>query len=191
MWEPRRLTALWASTACYRGSFTFLFISFIVDVGFETARIARCRCLITFQHTHFRCQGTEPYQCSRTRILVISAMFSVKNKTLLIIRSGSVVGWGTMLQTGRSPVRIPDEVELFNLPNPSTMALGSTQPLTEMCTRNLLGDKKKSGRRLGLTTLPPSMNRMSENVGASTSRNPKGLHGLYGDNFTLPLQYPI
>jgi hypothetical protein len=27
---------------------------------------------------------------------------------------------------------------------------------------------------------------MSENVGASTSRNPKGLHGLYGDNFTLP-----
>jgi hypothetical protein len=27
---------------------------------------------------------------------------------------------------------------------------------------------------------------MSENVGASTSRNPKGLHGLYRDNFTLP-----
>jgi hypothetical protein len=27
---------------------------------------------------------------------------------------------------------------------------------------------------------------MYENVGASTSRNPKGLHGLYGDNFTLP-----
>jgi hypothetical protein len=26
---------------------------------------------------------------------------------------------------------------------------------------------------------------MSENVGASTSRNPKGLHGLYGDNFNL------
>jgi hypothetical protein len=26
---------------------------------------------------------------------------------------------------------------------------------------------------------------MSENVGASTSRNPKGLHGLYRDNFTL------
>jgi hypothetical protein len=25
MWEPRRLTALWASTACYRDSFTLLF----------------------------------------------------------------------------------------------------------------------------------------------------------------------
>jgi hypothetical protein len=26
---------------------------------------------------------------------------------------------------------------------------------------------------------------MSENVEASTSRNPKGFHGLYWDNFTL------
>jgi hypothetical protein len=25
MWEPRSLTTLWASTACYRDSFTFLF----------------------------------------------------------------------------------------------------------------------------------------------------------------------
>jgi hypothetical protein len=35
--------------------------------------------------------------------------------------------------------RQPDEVDFFNLPNPSscTMALGLTQPLTEMSTRNL------------------------------------------------------
>jgi hypothetical protein len=26
---------------------------------------------------------------------------------------------------------------------------------------------------------------MSENVGASTSRNPEGLHGLYRENFTI------
>jgi hypothetical protein len=46
-----------------------------------------------------------------------------------------------MLQAGRSPVRVPDEVDFFNLPNPfsRTMALGSTQPLTEMSTRNLPG----------------------------------------------------
>jgi hypothetical protein len=31
---------------------------------------------------------------------------------------GSVVGSGTMLQAGRSPVRVPDEVDFFNLPNP-------------------------------------------------------------------------
>jgi hypothetical protein len=54
-----------------------------------------------------------------------------------------------MLQAGRSRVRIPDEVEFFNLPNPSsrTMALGSTQPLTEMSTRDLPGDKKRPARR--------------------------------------------
>jgi hypothetical protein len=42
----------------------------------------------------------------------------------------------------------------------------------------------KGDGNIGLTTLPPSVSRMSENVGASTSRNPKGLHGLYRDNFT-------
>jgi hypothetical protein len=42
---------------------------------------------------------------------------------------GSVVGWGTTLQAGMPPVRVPDEVDIFNLPNPSsrTMTLGSTQ----------------------------------------------------------------
>jgi hypothetical protein len=44
----------------------------------------------------------------------------------------------------------------------------------------------KSGRRVGLTTLPPSMSRLSrENMGASTSRKPKGLRDLYRDNFTF------
>jgi hypothetical protein len=43
-----------------------------------------------------------------------------------------------MLQTGRSPVKVPDKVDFFN-PSNLTMALGSTQPLTEMSTRNLPG----------------------------------------------------
>jgi hypothetical protein len=83
-----------------------------------------------------------------------------------------------MLQSGRLPVRIPDEVDFSNLPNPSsrTMALESTQSLTEMSTRNLPMGKKRPA--VGLTILPPSINRMSENVGASTSRNPKDLPGL-------------
>jgi hypothetical protein len=45
-----------------------------------------------------------------------------------------------MLQTGKVARSQPDEVDsLSNLPNPSgrTMALGSTQPLTEISTRNL------------------------------------------------------
>jgi hypothetical protein len=53
------------------------------------------------------------------------------------------------MQAGRSPVRVPDEVEFLNLPNPSsrTMALGSTQPLTEINTRNVPGGKKRPARR--------------------------------------------
>jgi hypothetical protein len=58
---------------------------------------------------------------------------------------GSVVGWGTTLQARRSPVWVTDDVDFFNLPNPSsrTMALGLTQPLTEMSTRNLPGSKEQ------------------------------------------------
>jgi hypothetical protein len=54
-----------------------------------------------------------------------------------------------MLQAGRSPVRVRDEVDFINLPNPSsrTMALGSTQPLTEMSIRNFPGGKKRPAPR--------------------------------------------
>jgi hypothetical protein len=38
--------------------------------------------------------------------------------------------------------------------------------------------------RVGVTTLLSSVCPMSENVGASISSNPKGLQGLYRDNFT-------
>jgi hypothetical protein len=62
----------------------------------------------------------------------------MKYKTLLMGARGSVVGSGAMLQTGRSPVQVPDKVDFFN-PSNRTMALGSTQPLTEMSTRNLPG----------------------------------------------------
>jgi hypothetical protein len=53
-----------------------------------------------------------------------------------------------MLQAGRSEVGVPDEVNFFNLPNPSsrTMALGSIPPLTEMSTRKLPGGKKRPAR---------------------------------------------
>jgi hypothetical protein len=62
---------------------------------------------------------------------------------------GSVVGWGTILQAGKSLVRVSDEVDFFNLPNTSShsMALESTQSLTEMSTRNLPEGKKRPARK--------------------------------------------
>jgi hypothetical protein len=56
------------------------------------------------------------------------------------ICQGTILNEGTMLQVGRSRDRVPMGWIFFsNLPNPSgrTMALGSTQPLTEMSTRYL------------------------------------------------------
>jgi hypothetical protein len=48
----------------------------------------------------------------------------------------------------------PDEVDFFNLPNPSrrTIALGSTQPLTKMSTRNLSGSKGRPARKANKLT---------------------------------------
>jgi hypothetical protein len=48
-----------------------------------------------------------------------------------------------MLQARRSRVRVLMRWIFFNWPNPSsrTMTLGSTQPLTEMSTRDLPGGK--------------------------------------------------
>jgi hypothetical protein len=91
---------------------------------------------------------------------------------------GGVVGWRTMLQVGRLPVRVPGEVEFFNWPNPCNLivALGPTKPLTEISIRNLPGGKKRPARRatnLAAICEPNfwtcgSLN-LSQNLGASTA----------------------
>jgi hypothetical protein len=51
------------------------------------------------------------------------------------------------------------------------MALGWTLPLREIRTGNFPRMRVKGGRRVGLTTLLPSLSRFSrQNIGASTSQ---------------------
>jgi hypothetical protein len=72
-----------------------------------------------------------------------------------------------MLHAGRSRVRIPmRSLDFFNVPNPSsyTMALGSTQPLTDMSIRNLPG----------VTTSLPSVSQLSRICGILKVSQPYG-----------------
>jgi hypothetical protein len=89
---------------------------------------------------------------------------------------GGAVGWSTALQVARLRVRFPMlSLEFFHWHKLSgrTMALGSTQPLTEMSTRNISwGYRRPVSRADKHTTF---MCRMSWNLEASTSWNPLGL----------------
>jgi hypothetical protein len=77
------------------------------------------------------------------------AQWQVLIELLLLGAHGRVFGWGSMLQAGTSRDRVYMRWIFFNLPNISDriMALGSTQPLIEMSTRNLSGDKRRPARR--------------------------------------------
>jgi hypothetical protein len=66
-------------------------------------------------------------------------------KILTLVRGTRWRNWLRYYATSRKVAGSnPDEVDFFNLPNPSslTMALGSTQSLTEMSTSNILAQEE-------------------------------------------------
>jgi hypothetical protein len=82
---------------------------------------------------------------------------NVNNKKKNRWHAVSAVGSGTMLQAGKSLIRFPVRSLKFlidvTLPA-ATMDLGSTQPLTEMSTRNLPVEKWRPAHKVDkLTTI--------------------------------------
>jgi hypothetical protein len=80
-----------------------------------------------------------------------------------------------MLQARRSWVRFLKRSSDFSI-DLILPALGSTQPLTEMSTRNLAGGERRPERKAD--NLAAVCEPTLDNVGASTSHKPMSLHGL-------------
>jgi hypothetical protein len=92
-----------------------------------------------------------------------------------------------MIQVGRSRVRFPMRWISFNWPYPPSRTIAPG--VDSVCNRYEYQDSScgvKGGRRVRLTTLPPSMSWLSkENVGASVSEKPMGLHCLLQEQLYL------
>jgi hypothetical protein len=94
-----------------------------------------------------------------------------------------------MLQTVKSRDRVPMRWIFLNLRNPSsrTMAPRSTQPLTEMSTRNLPGGKGRPARRaVNLTAIcEPIVKTKCGSL--DVSHSPMAFTACYRDSFFLAI----
>jgi hypothetical protein len=125
-------------------------------------------------------------KCEKRRAWILNTLNAFRQAR------GSVIGWGTTLQAGRSRDRVPMRwvfsIYLTFQPHYGD-GVDSASNRNEY-QKSSWGGRVKGGQRVGLTTLPPSMSRLSRlNVGASAYHNLMGLHGLLQRQLYLTLPY--
>jgi hypothetical protein len=111
----------------------------------------------------------QPLHCDHHWSIMLPLLI---NSLLILGARGSVVGWGTMLQTGRSPVRVPDKVDF-------SVLLTALWPWIDSASN------RNEYRRVGLTTLPSFVSRLSRKCGRLNLSQPQASKACRGENFTF------